>query len=424
MKWKQIVGVLCAAAVISGCSQHVSNTKYTGEKAEQSAYQDNLNAISPQAYSNVDGLELEPGTYISIIGKETDTAYWKAVAKGVEQAVTDLNEHLGYTGNDKIKVTYNAPEAGEDIDEQVNILDEELSRYPDVIAIASIDADEGTVQFDQATENGIPIVAFDSGNDYQGIVSTCKTDNQEAARTGASKLCDEIGDAGQILVLAKNSHSASAKERLSGIEEEIAQHDQVEIAEVLYYDQIQDMKKSMAAERTLELPEGSPEITVDKITDGEVLNEYLAQHPDIKGILGTNSDVTEWALETLQANAVENKAQEKKSEAKNSKTVQDAQEEAGVPEEPKEEDQENVQKRTTDDIALVGFDAEKKELEALKSGEIKGLVVQNPFGMGYATVVAAARTVLELGNEAKVDTGYIWVTKENMDSDSIKNMLY
>ena len=44
--------------------------------------------------------------------------------------------------------------------------------------------------------------------------------------------------------------------------------------------------------------------------------------------------------------------------------------------------------------------------------------------MGYATVVAAARTVLELGNEAKVDTGYIWVTKENMDSDSIKNMLY
>ena len=193
---------------------------------------------------------------------------------------------------------------------------------------------------------------------------------------------------------------------------------------MLYYDQIQDMKKSMAAERTLELPEGSPEITVDKITDGEVLNEYLAQHPDIKGILGTNSDVTEWALETLQANAVENKAQEKKSEVKNSKTVQDAQEEAGVPEEPKEEDQENVQKRTTDDIALVGFDAEKKELEALKSGEIKGLVVQNPFGMGYATVVAAARTVLELGNEAKVDTGYIWVTKENMDSDSIKNMLY
>ena len=155
-----------------------------------------------------------------------------------------------------------------------------------------------------------------------------------------------------------------------------------------------------------------------------MLNEYLAQHPDVKGILGTNSDVTEWALETLQANAVENKAQEKKSEVKNSKTVQDAQEEAGVPEEPKEEDQENVQKRTTDDIALVGFDAEKKELEALKSGEIKGLVVQNPFGMGYATVVAAARTVLELGNEAKVDTGYIWVTKENMDSDSIKNMLY
>lgn len=35
--------------------------------------------------------------------------------------------------------------------------------------------------------------------------------------------------------------------------------------------------------------------------------------------------------------------------------------------------------------------------------------------MGYATVVAAARAALEIGNEATVDTGYVWVDKENMD---------
>ena len=43
-----------------------------------------------------------------------------------------------------------------------------------------------------ATENGIPIIALDSGNSYQGIQCTIKTDNAEAARTGAYKLCDEI----------------------------------------------------------------------------------------------------------------------------------------------------------------------------------------------------------------------------------------
>ena len=44
--------------------------------------------------------------------------------------------------------------------------------------------------------------------------------------------------------------------------------------------------------------------------------------------------------------------------------------------------------------------------------------------MGYATVVAAARSVLELGNEAQVDTGYTWVTRENIEDESIQKMLY
>ena len=46
--------------------------------------------------------------------------------------------------------------------------------------------------------------------------------------------------------------------------------------------------------------------------------------------------------------------------------------------------------------------------------------MQNPFGMGYATVVAAARVALEIGNEATVDTGYVWVDKENMDDPDVK----
>ena len=77
-----------------------------------------------------------------------------------------------------------------------------------------------------------------------------------------------------------------------------------------------------------------------------------------------------------------------------------------------------------DEILLMGFDAGKAQLDALKNGEISGLVVQNPFGIGYASVIAAARTVLQAGNEAEVNTGYVWVTKENMESESIRKMLY
>ena len=52
------------------------------------------------------------------------------------------------------------------------------------------------------------------------------------------------------------------------------------------------------------------------------------------------------------------------------------------------------------------------------------MVVQNQFGIGFSSVIAAARSALEIGNEAVVNTGYIWVTQENMEQDSIKDMLY
>lgn len=115
---------------------------------------------------------------------------------GVEQAAEDINKHLGYKGEDKIKVLYNAPADSENIDEQVNILDEELARYPDVIAVASVAEDASAVQFDLAAENGIAVVAFDSRNNYQGIQCTCMTDNVAAAKEGARKMSEAIEEKG------------------------------------------------------------------------------------------------------------------------------------------------------------------------------------------------------------------------------------
>ena len=160
---------VCVTMGICACSSDNDEDVFTGDTPEEPEYQANLDAVTPAAYSTVDGLDLEPGTYISVIGKQEDSSYWQQIRAGVQQAAADLNEKLGYSGNDQIRVLFNAPSDGEDIDEQVNILDEELARYPDVIAIASIDADASEVQFDLAIGNGIPIVAFDSGNSYQGF---------------------------------------------------------------------------------------------------------------------------------------------------------------------------------------------------------------------------------------------------------------
>lgn len=302
--------------------------------------------------------------------------------KGVEQAVKDLNKTLGYSGEDKIKATFNAPD-GEDIDEQVNILDEELARYPDALGIASIDEDACKVQFDAAAENGIPVIALDSGNTYQGIQCTVKTNNTEAAKTSAYQLCNEIEDAGEVLLLASDSNSEAAKERLAGFQEEIKSgHPNVQIVDTIYCDQMDDLKKEIAEQKNAAKKAEEPEITADDLSDEDVILYYMEQHPNLKGMFGTNVTAVQLGLSALK------------------------------------------EAEKTDDIVLTGFDAGEAQIEALKNGEIEGLAVQNPFGIGYASVVAAARSILQTGNEALVDTGYVWVTNENMEDASIKNMLY
>lgn len=384
-RWMTITAVVMATTfMICACGkQQEQTTTFTGKETEKPEYQGNLNAISPAAYNNVEGLNLEPGTYISIIGKDDSSSYWTNVKKGVMQAADDLNKELGYKGSDKIKVTYNAPAKSEDIDEQVNILDEELSRYPDAVGIASIDSAACSVQFDLATANGIPVISLDSGNEYKGIQCIVKTDNEDAARTGAYKLANEIGDEGQVILVVHDSNSETAKERVKSFEEEIKNnYPSVSIVETIYCDKLDDLKKKIAVEKDPNMSEDLQKAAVEKMTDDEVMQYYLKKYPDLKGVFGTNESSTIFALEALQKTELAGK------------------------------------------VALVGFDISEEQTAAMKNGEISGLVVQNPFGMGYASVVAAARTILQSGNEAVVDTGYIWVTKDNLEDESIQNMLY
>ena len=184
---------LCVAMGVCACSPSEKEDTFTGKEKEELAWQPNLDRISPEVYADISNLDLKPGTYISVIGKREGTAYWSEVQAGVEQAAEDINKHLGYKGEDKIKVLYNAPADSENIDEQVNILDEELARYPDVIAVASVAEDASAVQFDLAAENGIAVVAFDSRNNYQGIQCTCMTENERGDRRKRRDSVDRTG---------------------------------------------------------------------------------------------------------------------------------------------------------------------------------------------------------------------------------------
>ncbi len=359
-RYRKVVAVLLLTAVLGGCAAREEYTggQVTAEVPEVTAEQAKLNMIQPNAYNNVNGLDLEPGSYISILGRSGSGAYWEEIKKGMNQAVEDMNTALGYEGSDKIKATYNAADTPDNVDEQVNILDEELARYPVAVGIALSDAAACEVQFDLASENGIPVVAFDSGSDYQGLMSTVSTDNDASAREAASKMAEDMEETGKVLILVDNSKAKAEITRESAFRDEMQnQHSGITVAGTWYLDQM-DASDS----------------------DTDPIETIHAQYPDITGIFAVSSDAMSVALDLVDAMDTE--------------------------------------------PVIVGFDGEEEELKALSEGQISGLIVQNPYGMGYASVVAAARAALSQGNEAVVDTGYLWVDAENLETEEVQQILY
>lgn len=454
MNLRKNVAVALALAITTGLLVGCGSSSSSGEdesakaRVQEPDYQAKLDLIDPTAYNNVYGLKLEKGTYLSIIGKRSDDAYWKEIQKGVKQAVADINKELGYEGSDKVKATFNAPATPDDVDQQVNILDEELSRYPEAVAISVADIKACEVQFDLATENNIPVVAFDSGTDYDGVMATVATDNQATGKEVADKMGEAMEKTGEILVFSHDSKSQAAIDRtLSFIDEMKAAYPEIFIVETYAMDRLDLYKETVAADinagsydletktytgdgtitdqwttdssdtskttstentasettESTDSTEGAatdssgqttsettgtaeaeaPKIQASDITEENVMDYIFAKHPNAKGVYATNSEVMNLVLSAYDRNEID-----------------------------------------TENLVTMGFDVNDKVKAALEEGSIDGLVLQNPFGMGYAAVIATARAALDMANEALVNTGYTWVTQDNYKEDAIQAVMY
>ena len=72
---------------------------------------------------------------------------------------------------------------------------------------------------------------------------------------------------------------------------------------------------------------------------------------------------------------------------------------------------------------LVGFDTSSFLLSALKRGEVKALVAQNPTRMGYLSVKTAIDHLRGQPIEQVIDTGCMLVTKSNLDTAEVQAVI-
>ncbi|EQA08242.1 periplasmic binding s and sugar binding domain of LacI family protein, partial [Glaesserella parasuis H465] len=75
-------------------------------------------------------------------------------------------------------------------------------------------------------------------------------------------------------------------------------------------------------------------------------------------------------------------------------------------------------------IVAVGFDGNSDLQNFVRDGTLDGIVVQSSYQMGYTGVDTIGKLIKGEKVEKVIDTGVVYVTKENIDSEEAKAVLY
>ena len=216
-------------------------------------------------------VKIEAGSRIEVVSKSVKGEYWKMVKKGMEDAVKAINDAYGFKKDDQITMTFEGPDNEEDVESQINTIDAVIAENPDVLCISASDMDSCQAQLEAAKENEIPVVAFDSNVSEKKLVKAYRgTDNVQVGKMAAYQLGSALGKMGKVAVFSAQQKTKSVQDRVDGFMNNIQKYGDIEVVEVIYSDQVDDMETAMK----------------------EVLDKY----PALDGVFCTNADVTELYL--------------------------------------------------------------------------------------------------------------------------------
>ena len=75
-------------------------------------------------------------------------------------------------------------------------------------------------------------------------------------------------------------------------------------------------------------------------------------------------------------------------------------------------------------LVVIGYDSGAAQIKAIRDGVMAGAITQNPVGIGYRTVEAAVKALKGETLPPKIDTGFYYYDKSNIDQPEIKAVLY
>ena len=260
-----------------------------------------------------------------------------------------------------VNVIWKGPLREDDREQQVQVVENFTGRRVNGLVLAPLDARALVAPTEEAVRAGIPVVIIDSGLKSTAPVSTISTDNYKGGVLGARRLGELLGGQGKAILLRVQAGATSTDQREAGFLDTMAKE----------FPKIQMLSSDQHA--------GATRDTAYR-TSQNLLNRFGR---DVTGIFAPNeSSATGMLLAMKDAGLLGGK------------------------------------------VKLVGFDTGAQTVAALRSGDLQGLVVQNPFRMGYLGVKTLVATLRGQKVELVIDTGCALVTRDNMDEPAMADLLH
>jgi len=204
---------------------------------------------------------------IAFVTKALDSEWWQRVKSGAEEAAR---------ADPGVKLYVLAPEREVNIDQQVSILENQITKGVSALAVAPAGASEVLPVLEHARAAGIPVLIVDTDINWPAKLSYIGADNRRAGRLAGEYIATALGGAGKVAVIRGILGVATHEDRLAGFREAIAKAPGIVCVAV----------QPANSERALGM---------------SVMENILTSHPDVRAVFATNDQMALGAVEAIAA---------------------------------------------------------------------------------------------------------------------------
>jgi ribose transport system substrate-binding protein len=260
-----------------------------------------------------------------------------------------------------VDVVWKGPLKEDDLKQQIDLVSTFVTQGVSGIVLAPLNDGALRAPVKAAAAAKIPVVVFDSDLEGDDHVAFVATDNEAAGKLAAEGMAKRLDGKGRVVVLRYQEGSASTARRERGFLEALKTRPGVDIVSDNQYG-------GATTESAFQKSE-------------TLLVAHKAQAGGVSAVFTPNESTTFGMLQALKKSGLNGK------------------------------------------VRLYGFDASDKLVTALRDGDVDGLVVQDPFNMGYLAVKTMVDHLRGKHVEKRIDTGARLVDKASLDDPAVKELV-